>query len=476
MESATVSVPMRARPEPALAAATGGASAVRQTGIGKGLGLAVALVASLAVLLGLRTLRPDADGLAILAAVLAGALGALLWAERRERALSELAEAARRIADGDLTARAPTRGAAPLSEVGAVLNHMASSYAERLQKLYDDRDLAARILEGMGEGVLVLDRRGRVLLANRAARSLLLLGADAVGKTLIEAVRNVSLQELLAKAAEADEPLEREVAQGGLFPRRLRVRAAALGDLVGEPGVLAVLHDVTDLRRLETIRTDFVANVSHELRTPVTAISTAVETLLGGALSDAEEAREMSMMIDRQAKRLRQLVDDLLDLSRIEARGFRPKLTDTEVVAVAEHAVRLLEEPARRRGVRLRVASDGPQRALVDRRGLEQVLQNLLDNAVKYGRDEGTVEVRVDGEADAVVVSVRDDGPGIPEAHLGRIFERFYRVDAGRSRELGGTGLGLSIVKHLVESMRGTVEVESGVGNGSTFRVRLRKA
>ncbi|MEJ7730388.1 MAG: ATP-binding protein [Polyangiaceae bacterium] len=448
---------------------------MRRNDIGRSLGLALALLAALALLLAVRALEPNADALAIAVAALCGGLAVLLWSERRERALSELAEAARRMGGGDLGARADAR-ATPLSEVGAVLNHMASSHAERLQKLYDDRDLAARILEGMGEGVLVLDRRGRVLLANRAARSLLLLGADAVGKTLIEAVRNVSLQELLTKAAQADEPMEREVAQGGLFPRRLRVRAAAVGELMGEPGVLAVLHDVTDLRRLETIRTDFVANVSHELRTPVTAISTAVETLLGGALSDVEEARELSLMIDRQSKRLRQLVDDLLDLSRIEARGFRPKLVDTEVVAVAEHAVRLLEEPARRRGVRLRVTSEGPARALVDRRGLDQVLQNLLDNAVKYGGEQGTVEVRVAGDASQVVLEVRDDGPGIPAGHLGRIFERFYRVDAGRSREVGGTGLGLSIVKHLVESMRGTVEVESAVGKGSVFRLRLQRA
>jgi two-component system phosphate regulon sensor histidine kinase PhoR len=454
----------------------GTATRVQQNRIGRSIWLALALLAALALLVALRTLSPEADALGIAVAALCGGLLALLWNERRERALRELAEAARRMADGDLAARAPTRGAAPLSEVGAVLNQMAASYAERLQKLYDDRDLAARILEGMGEGVLVLDRRGRVLLANRAARSLLLLGADAVGKTLIEAVRNVALQELLAKATHSEEPLEREVAQGGIFPRRLRVRAAALGDLVGEPGVLAVLHDVTDLRRLETIRTDFVANVSHELRTPVTAISTAVETLLGGALADAEESRELSLMIDRQAKRLRQLVDDLLDLSRIEARGFRPKLVDIEVVAVAEHAVRLLEDPARRRGVRLRVVSEGPLRALADRRGVEQVLQNLLDNAVKYGGEHGNVEVRVAADGDQVVVAVHDDGPGIAASHLERIFERFYRIDAGRSRELGGTGLGLSIVKHLVESMRGTVEVQSEVGKGSIFRVRLPRA
>jgi two-component system, OmpR family, phosphate regulon sensor histidine kinase PhoR len=454
----------------------GTATRVQQDRIGRSIWLALALLAALALLVALRTLSPEADALGIAVAALCGGLLALLWNERRERALRELAEAARRMADGDLAARAPTRGAAPLSEVGAVLNQMAASYAERLQKLYDDRDLAARILEGMGEGVLVLDRRGRVLLANRAARSLLLLGADAVGKTLIEAVRNVALQELLAKATHSEEPLEREVAQGGIFPRRLRVRAAALGDLVGEPGVLAVLHDVTDLRRLETIRTDFVANVSHELRTPVTAISTAVETLLGGALADAEESRELSLMIDRQAKRLRQLVDDLLDLSRIEARGFRPKLVDIEVVAVAEHAVRLLEDPARRRGVRLRVVSEGPLRALADRRGVEQVLQNLLDNAVKYGGEHGNVEVRVAADGDQVVVAVHDDGPGIAASHLERIFERFYRIDAGRSRELGGTGLGLSIVKHLVESMRGTVEVQSEVGKGSIFRVRLPRA
>jgi two-component system phosphate regulon sensor histidine kinase PhoR len=239
--------------------------------------------------------------------------------------------------------------------------------------------------------------------------------------------------------------------------------------------LLAVFHDVTDLRRLETIRTDFVANVSHELRTPVTAIGTAAETLLGGALGDAETAREFVEVIDRHSARLKHLVDDLLDLAKIEAKGFRLTIGDVDLAPVVEQAVRLLEPTARRRKVRVEALVPGDlPRVRVDPRGLEQVVSNLLDNAIKYGGEGARVRVtaKVD-DGGAVEIAVSDDGPGIAPAHLTRVFERFYRVDAGRSRELGGTGLGLSIVKHMTELMHGTVGVESEPGHGATFRVRV---
>jgi two-component system phosphate regulon sensor histidine kinase PhoR len=238
--------------------------------------------------------------------------------------------------------------------------------------------------------------------------------------------------------------------------------------------MIAVFHDVTDLRRLETIRTDFVANVSHELRTPVTAISAAAETLLGGALDDPDEAAEFVNVIDRHSKRLRQLVDDLLDLAKLEAKNFRLALSDLTLYPILEHAVGLMADPARRRKMTISLAPGGEaQRARVDRRALEQVVTNLLDNAIKYAGEGAHVTVSVTLRGERVEVSVSDDGVGISPPHLGRIFERFYRVDAGRSRELGGTGLGLSIVKHLVELMGGTVGVESEPGNGARFTLRL---
>jgi two-component system phosphate regulon sensor histidine kinase PhoR len=250
------------------------------------------------------------------------------------------------------------------------------------------------------------------------------------------------------------------------------MRVARLAD-GAEHGTIVVFHDVTDLRRLETIRTDFVANVSHELRTPVTAISTATETLIGGALGDPAEAAEFVDVIDRHSKRLRQLVDDLLDLAKLEAKSFRLVLTDLEVRPILAHAISLTGEHGRRRKMTLTLAPGDALRARIDRRGLEQVVMNLLDNAIKYAGEGAHVTVSARAEGDRVEIAVADDGVGISPAHLGRVFERFYRVDAGRSRELGGTGLGLAIVKHLVELMGGTVDVESEPGKGARFTLRL---
>jgi two-component system phosphate regulon sensor histidine kinase PhoR len=412
--------------------------------------------------------------LEVAAAGLTGAAVAVMVAQRRAAVLREMADAAHRVAEGDLAARAPARGSDALAQVGAALNRIAANHAARLRELSGDRDLATAILDGMGEGVLVLDRRGRIVLANRAARTMTLLGPEAIGKTVLETLRNATLQELIDKAERSEEPVEREVALGGLFPRRLRVRVSRMRGPAAEPGIIAVFHDVTDLRRLETIRTDFVANVSHELRTPVTAISTSVETLLAGALTEPVASREFVEVIERQARRLRQLVDDLLDLSRMESKGFKLNLAEAELLPVVEQSVRLLVEPARQRRVQLRViAPAGPVRARVDRRAFEQVMMNLLDNAIKYAGDGAEVGVELARDGAQATLRVTDNGPGIAPAHLGRIFERFYRVEPGRSRELGGTGLGLSIVKHLVELMHGTIEVTSNLGQGTVFCVRL---
>jgi two-component system phosphate regulon sensor histidine kinase PhoR len=241
----------------------------------------------------------------------------------------------------------------------------------------------------------------------------------------------------------------------------------------GSGGALAVFVDVTELRRLETIRRDFVANVSHELRTPVTAVRGAAETLHTGGIT-GEDAQDFLEIIERNAERLQQLVQDLLDLARIESRELKLSLEPLELGAAVERAFELLRGRAEGKHIRLLVdAPEGPARVLGDRRALEQVLVNLLDNALKYCAEGAVVTVRTRSEGKLLRVSVEDNGPGIEPRHLPRLFERFYRVDAGRSRELGGTGLGLSIVKHLVEAMGGRVSVESTPGTGSSFAFTL---
>jgi two-component system phosphate regulon sensor histidine kinase PhoR len=250
------------------------------------------------------------------------------------------------------------------------------------------------------------------------------------------------------------------------------------GDAAAENagGLLAVFFDVTDIRRLESLRRDFVANVSHELRTPVTAILSAAETLETALEKDPEHAKRFIGIIDRNAARLQRLIEDLLDLSRIESRELRLRPERFAFEPFATHLLGLFRERAEKRKIALRLEATKGIEIDADRRALEQVLTNLVDNAVKYCPEGCTVALRADpleGGLPGVRLRVEDDGSGIEEKHLPRLFERFYRVDAGRSREMGGTGLGLSIVKHLVEAMGGTIDVVSTVGKGTTFDVQI---
>jgi two-component system phosphate regulon sensor histidine kinase PhoR len=304
---------------------------------------------------------------------------------------------------------------------------------------------------------------------------MLLLGANAKGKLLLEVVRHADLHELVNRARTGRTVALGEIDLPGIKPRRLLVHATGFAGEVG--GLLAVFVDVTDLRRLESLRRDFVANVSHELRTPVTAVRSAAETLRESALKDPDQSvpARFVNIIERNAERLQSLIEDLLELSRLESKEFRLKKERVEIAVVTSIVVGLFRERAEKKGVHLKIELDaGLQPLFTDQRALEQVVSNLVDNAVKYCPSGSDVTVcATKAQSGAVCVIVRDTGPGIDPSHVPRLFERFYRVDAGRSREIGGTGLGLSIVKHLVEAMGGTVTVDSAVGRGSAFSVTL---
>jgi two-component system, OmpR family, phosphate regulon sensor histidine kinase PhoR len=346
------------------------------------------------------------------------------------------------------------------------------AHANALAELTEERNRLSGILEGMEEGVLLLSSDGHIVLLNAALREMLLLGADAVGKTQLEAIRHADLKELVDQAREG-EAITGEIELEGLKPRRLLVRAARLPGDTGQ--VFAVFVDVTEVRKLESLRRDFVANVSHELRTPVTAIRSAAETLQTGIPGDPRVLEQFIGIMARNAERLHGLVEDLLDLSRIESQKLKLVAEPLEVRAVFAQVLSLFKERADKKRVELvNAAPASLPRLYADRRALEHVLTNLVDNAVKYGG--GRVVLRADVAGEELLLVVEDDGPGIEARHLPRLFERFYRVDAGRSRELGGTGLGLSIVKHLSEAMGGGVAVESKPGAGTTFIVSLKKA
>jgi two-component system phosphate regulon sensor histidine kinase PhoR len=390
------------------------------------------------------------------------------------RAARALAVAARKMADGDLGARAGPHGEDEFGELGAALDQLARGYSALFAEHRRERERMRGVLTGMREGVLLLDLSRRVTLVNPALREMLLVGADVEGKSPLEVIRHGELVRLLDEADEEDAPATGEIDLGGLKPRRLLVHVVRIPGQEG--GLLAVFVDVTHLRRLEALRKDFVANASHELRTPVAAIFSAAETLESAIEGDPSAARDFVAMIQRNAARLRNLVDDLLDLSRIESQDFAVHLEAVDPAEVASAVVDLFRERATKK--RIAITTDYAQgcQALADRRGLEHVLTNLIDNAVKYCLGEDTVTVRTRASEGGITIDVEDDGPGIEREHLPRLFERFYRVDPGRSRQLGGTGLGLSIVKHLVEAMRGSITVDSEPGKGTRFHVRLRAA
>jgi two-component system, OmpR family, phosphate regulon sensor histidine kinase PhoR len=395
-------------------------------------------------------------------------------ARRVAEVVRELREAARRMREGDVSERAHFAGHDEFSALGQTLARVVGEVSQTLGDLRGERDLQKKILEAMHEGVVVVDPEGRIELVNSALRSMLLLGTDAVGKLLIETVRHAQLSEMLegARAEPDDKVVELELP--GLKPRRVLVQVAPLS--AGDEGLLFVFVDVTELRRLESLRRDFVANASHELRTPIAAVRSATETIRFGALDDRVAAIRFLDIIERNAQRLQSLVEDMLELSKLESNEFKLKREPVELQRVVPIVLALFRERAEKKGVRL--TSDLPfvfPAVDGDARALEHVLSNLVDNAVKYCPAGSRIQVGGAFDDDRVILVVSDTGPGIAAEHLSRVFERFYRIDAGRSRELGGTGLGLSIVKHMVEAMRGKVSVESTVGVGSTFRVTLRR-
>jgi two-component system phosphate regulon sensor histidine kinase PhoR len=386
-------------------------------------------------------------------------------------ALRRMTDVARRMSAGDLQARTRVSGGDEVAALGRALDHLAGNLSNTLTELRGERDLLERILQSMREGVLVLGADRRILLVNPALRDTLLLGPSVEGMAPLEIVRNAHLQELLERAFSANAAASGEIETGGLTRRRLLVHASPLPAAQGQArGLLAVFVDVTEIRRLETLRKDFVANVSHELRTPVTAVRSAVETLRHTIERDPVSSARFIEMIDRNAQRLGTLVEDLLDLSRIESQEYRPDLQPLALRPLAEQVISLLRAKLdeKRQPLALEVPAEGFS-VRADRRALEQVLTNLIDNAVKYCPMGATITVRARITDGHVRVEIADTGPGIEPRHQSRLFERFYRVDGGRSREMGGTGLGLSIVKHLVEAMSGTVGVDSTPGRGSLF-------
>jgi len=410
-----------------------------------------------------------AVGIAVSAALAAG------FATLLTRRVRELRGVVRAIAAGDLSQRLPWRSGDELGAIASALDEMTAQMRRRLAQANDEQERLRAVLQGMVEGVLVLDRAGRVILANPRLRELFGVWGPVEGRPALEVIRRADVETALAEAARTPDPVVRELSLGVDAERELEMHAVRFPASGTQLGTVAVFHDVTEIRRLEGIRRDFVANVSHELRTPLTAIRGFAETLRGSELS-AEQRRQYLDVILRHADRLTALIEDLLELSRIEGgtRELAPEPLDA--ATLARGLLQDLKPRLDARRLRAECRAEPAPQVWADRRALEQILLNLLDNAIKYSEPGGRIEIAILGSLAGVRIDVSDTGIGIPEADRARIFERFYRVDKARSRDLGGTGLGLAIVKHLVQAQDGEVFVSSREGQGSTFTVRLPAA
>lgn len=382
--------------------------------------------------------------------------------------LEEVQRTADGLARGELARRVRSTRRDAIGALGRAIDGMADQLAERIERSRAEEARLRTILDAMVEAVLVTDEAGTIVLSNAALVAL--VGRDPCGSTILAALRSPELGNAVAHASGGSTRVDFELHTA----RGDRVLSAQVAPLPEDAGVITVLHDVTDLRRADSVRRDFVANASHELRTPLTSIRGFAETLLDGALEDPAHARRFVQGIADNAVRLQRLVEDLLELSRAESPDASLELEPVSALEVATKVVRSLEPHASEKRIEVTVSGE-PSAAwcLAEPRALDHVLMNLVENAIKYTQEGGHVRVDVQGDPTRTVVRVEDDGPGIAPQHLPRIFERFYRIDPGRSRAQGGTGLGLSIVKHLVTRMTGEITVESRLGKGTTFTVAL---
>jgi len=415
--------------------------------------------------------------------------GLLIVRIRRERReMERLRWGAERFARGKLDRRINTMGPESVVRVAESMNHMASQLDERFQAVVRQRNELEAVLSSMVEGVIAVDAEERVMTMNRAASHLLSVDpAEAIGQSIQAMVRSSALHRLVSEALIGTGPVEGEVVVRLKEPsseiregeRFLLVTGTVLhGAAEGRIGALLVLNDVTQLRRLERVRRDFVANVSHEMRTPITAVKGAVETLMDQSEHQPEDVERLLQIIRRHADRMFAILEDLLTLARLDQQEGRAALelergSVTSLLSGAAEACQMLAE-SRQAAIRLDAPTD--LWLPMNRRMLEQALVNLIENAIKYSPPGRDVLVRARRRDEEVVISVIDQGEGIEPQHLARIFERFYRVDRGRSRQVGSTGLGLSIVRHICQAHGGRVEVESQWGRGSTFMMILPAA
>jgi two-component system, OmpR family, phosphate regulon sensor histidine kinase PhoR len=411
--------------------------------------------------------------------LMAALLGLATWiiARRIVRPLEELSHHAEWFARGDLGHRLSAANSEEVDGLARTLNQMAADLEDKLNTVVRQRNEREAILSSMVEGVLAIDSDERLIRMNTAAARL--LGVDAArmeGRSLPEIVRSIDLHKLVAAVIATQQPVEGEVVLRDREPRFLHVHGTVLRDAPeGRSGALLVLHDITDRKRLESIRRDFVANVSHELKTPVTSIQGYVETLLDGAMNDEQQREKFLKIVAKHTERLHAILEDLLTLARVEQEGEKSVggLARGPLRSVLESAIADCGVKSEEKKMQVELTCPAELAVAMNASLMEQAVVNLIENAIAYSPPGQSIEVFGLAGPSEVEIRVRDHGCGISREHLPRIFERFYRVDKSRSRESGGTGLGLAIVKHIVQVHGGRVTAESVPGEGSTFSIFL---
>jgi two-component system phosphate regulon sensor histidine kinase PhoR len=394
------------------------------------------------------------------------------------RPIGQMREMAGRFASGDFSGRLSPPGPAELADLASGLNKMAKQLSRRIEIITEDKNQFQAILSSMVEGVIAVDSEGRIVEMNTAAADFWEVEEEkTLGRTIEEVIRHPELQQFIQSTLQDNEsspPAEPFTIHNGHKVVQLYGTLWS-GGRGQKNGAVIVMHEITQIQRLEEIRSDFVANVSHELKTPITSIKGFVETLQEGAMDKPQEAKQFLDIIARHADRLNSIVDDLLSLSRLEEDGKQRNLSfeNARLKPVLVSTVELSKYKAQKKNISIELFCDEGICAKINSVLIEQAVFNLVDNAIKYSPDNSPVKITVEKRPTEIIISVSDKGCGIEEQHLSRVFERFYVVDKSRSRRLGGTGLGLSIVKHISQVHGGRVTVESRVQQGSTFTIHL---
>lgn len=393
------------------------------------------------------------------------------------RPLEEITQVAKRIKNMDYRARVTGIKQDEIGELGNAINAMAESLQVQMARIRQNENHLQSVLSNMINGIIMMDSNGLILIMNERAEEILGVSArKLVGKHYSDIKQQYELSQLIIEGFDTKVFIHEEVTFYYPDERLLELNLVPIhqGNDAEFGGMLLVLQDVSAIRRLERMRSEFVANVSHELKTPIAAVKGFAETLLGGVVKDEETTRSFLQIIYDESERLNRLIGDILELSKIESRRAPLMLSPVDIHSFMNNTIAILEVSAMRKHIRIHMDSPEELYMEADEDRLRQILVNLLSNAINYTPEGGSISISIsENELENIVISITDTGIGIPEKDLPRIFERFYRVDKARSRSSGGTGLGLSIVKHLVELHKGTIAVTSTVGNGTTFTIEL---